>query len=62
MNCISQFLPLILHLEKSCKTDYNNIKTLHFMQVTLEKTGELEGRIKVDVVQDDYIAKVNQEL
>lgn len=32
------------------------------MQVTLEKTGELEGRIKVDVVQDDYIAKVNQEL
>lgn len=32
------------------------------MQVTLEKTGELEGRIKVDVAQDDYIAKVNQEL
>ena len=32
------------------------------MQVTLEKTGELDGIIKVDVVQDDYIAKVNQEL
>ncbi len=32
------------------------------MQVTLEKTGDLEGRIKVEVNQSDYIDKVNQEL
>lgn len=32
------------------------------MQVTLEKTGDLEGRIKVEVNQNDYIDKVNQEL
>lgn len=32
------------------------------MQVTLEKTGNLEGRIKVEVNQSDYIDKVNQEL
>ena len=32
------------------------------MQVTLEKTGDLEGRIKVEVTQNDYLDKVNKEL
>jgi trigger factor len=32
------------------------------MQVTLEKTGELNGRIKVEVTQNDYLDKVNKEL
>ncbi len=32
------------------------------MQVTLEKTGDLTGRIKVEVAQADYQDKVNQEL
>lgn len=32
------------------------------MQVTLDKTGDLTGRIKVEVAQSDYIDKVNQEL
>jgi len=40
----------------------NIIKTFHFMQVTLEKTGDLEGRIKVEVTQNDYLDKVNKEL
>ncbi len=25
------------------------------MQVTLEKTGDLEGRVKVEVTQNDYL-------
>lgn len=32
------------------------------MQVTLEKTGDLQGRIKVEVTQNDYLDKVNKEL
>ena len=32
------------------------------MQVTLEKNGNLEGRIKVEVVKDDYAQKVDKEL
>ena len=32
------------------------------MQVTLEKTGGLQGRIKVEVAQADYADKVNKEL
>ena len=32
------------------------------MQVTLEKTGDLEGRVKVEVTQNDYLDKVNKEL
>lgn len=32
------------------------------MQVTLEKTGDLEGRIKVEVTQNDYLDKVTKEL
>ncbi len=32
------------------------------MQVTLEKTSELEGLIKVAVVENDYLQKVNKEL
>lgn len=32
------------------------------MQVTLEKTGDLEGRIKVEVSSADYADKVNAEL
>lgn len=40
----------------------NNIKTANFMQVTLEKTGGLQGRIKVEVAQADYADKVNKEL
>lgn len=32
------------------------------MQVTLEKTGDLEGRIKVEATQNDYLDKVNKEL
>lgn len=32
------------------------------MQVTIEKTGDLEGRIKVEVTQNDYLDKVNKEL
>jgi trigger factor len=32
------------------------------MQVTLEKANDLEGRIKVEVTQNDYLDKVNKEL
>lgn len=32
------------------------------MQVTLEKTGDLDGIIKVAVTSDDYAEKVNKEL
>ncbi|MDE7119575.1 MAG: trigger factor family protein, partial [Muribaculaceae bacterium] len=32
------------------------------MQVTLEKTSDLEGRIKVEVTEKDYLDKVNKEL
>lgn len=32
------------------------------MQVTLEKTGDLEGRVKVEVVENDYLDTVNKEL
>lgn len=32
------------------------------MQVTLEKTSDLEGRIKVEVTENDYLDKVNKEL
>ncbi len=32
------------------------------MQVTLEKTSDLQGRIKVEVAQNDYLDKVNKEL
>lgn len=37
-------------------------KTTEFMQVTLEKTGDLEGRIKVEVTAADYADKVKAEL
>lgn len=32
------------------------------MQVTLEKTSALEGLIKVEVAENDYLPKVNKEL
>lgn len=32
------------------------------MQVTLDKTGDLTGRIKVEVAQNDYLDKVNKDL
>lgn len=32
------------------------------MQVTLEKTSDLDGRIKVEVVENDYLDTVNKEL
>ena len=47
--------------------DFQQLKTLHIthhpiMQVTLEKTSGLEGLIKVEVAENDYLPKVNKEL